>query len=134
MKLSHFLSVLFVSGVFLAACQKEPTVTASPAKGDLKFLGSGECNPMIINGSYKKDTLLTADNYIDIQIEFTETGTYSIATDTINAYYFTNSGFITDRGSQTIRLQGAGRPYAVSMDTFHINFDGKSCVAGITVL
>lgn len=138
MKASYFVFILLATGIMMAACKKEPTVTASPAKGNLKSLTSGDCNPLLVNGHYEKDSLLTTDNYIDIQVEITQTGTYSIATDTVNAYYFTASGFATDPGTLDIRLVGAGRPYKSNApgtaDTFHIPFDGQKCTAAIAVL
>lgn len=134
MKVFTGLLTFIMIGIITVSCKKEPTVVPTPAVGTLKSLSSGDCNPSVVNGVYKKDTLLTADNYIDIDIDFTATGTYSIVTETLNAYSFSASGFATDKGLQTIRLQGKGRPLTSQTDQFHVIFNNQSCLQNVTVL
>ena len=127
-----FLSLL-AAGVMFASCQKELSLEAGTATGTLKFDGTGDCLPILINGTYQKDTLLNASNYIDVQIDVVETGNYNILTDTVNGYSFSAIGQVAESGVQTIRLQGTGRPIAPSVDVFTVRFSGTTCQVNIIV-
>ncbi|MCY7292062.1 MAG: hypothetical protein LH615_07760, partial [Ferruginibacter sp.] len=65
--------LLFLSAAFIiSSCQKELSFEEGAARGSLKK-ASGDCMPATIVGSFKKDTLLTAGNYVDIQVDITQT-------------------------------------------------------------
>ena len=125
--------LLFLSAAFIiSSCQKELSFEEGTARGTLKK-ASGDCNPMSITGTFKKDTLLTAGNYVDIQVDITQTGTYSIKTDTLNGYSFSATGVVAIEGLNTIRLLASGRPVAASLDVFTVKFDSTSCQINIVV-
>ena len=119
--------MLFLSAAFIiSSCQKELSFEEGTARGTLKK-ASGDCNPISFAGTYKADTLLTAANFVEIQVDITQTGTYVIKTDTLNGYSFSATGIIAVEGLNTIRLLASGRPVAASLDIFTVKFDTTSC-------
>ncbi|MFC4262394.1 hypothetical protein ACFOWM_05880 [Ferruginibacter yonginensis] len=133
MKYLRFL-VLFLSATMVfTACQKELSLELGLATGSLKSDTNGDCLPVLINGTYQKDTLLNATNYVDVQVNIVNTGAYVIKTDTINGYSFSASGSVAVAGLNTIRLLGSGRPVAPSLDVFTVKFDTSSCQINVIV-
>ncbi len=125
--------LLFLSAAFIiSSCQKELSFEEGTARGSLKK-SSGDCLGATQVGSFKKDTLLTAGNYVDIQIDITQTGTYAIKTDTLNGYSFSATGIFAVEGINTIRLLASGRPVAPALDVFTVKFDTTSCQINIVV-
>jgi len=126
--------LLFLSAAFIiVSCQKELSFEEGTARGTLKEDATGECLPATVVGSYKRDTLLNTSNYVDIQVDITQTGTYVIKTDTLNGYSFSATGVAAVAGLNTIRLQASGRPVAAALDVFRVKFDTTSCEINIVV-
>ena len=125
--------LLFLSAAFIiSSCQKELSFEEGTARGSLKK-ASGDCLGANQVGTFKKDTLLTAGNYVDIQVDIIQTGTYVIKTDTLNGYSFSATGIIAVEGVNTIRLLASGRPVAPALDVFTVKFDTTSCQINIVV-
>ena len=133
MKFLRFFLTLLIGTLLFSSCQKELSLEAGTATGTLKSDGTGDCLPILINGTYQKDTLLKAANYIDVQIEVVQTGNYNIYTDTLNGYSFNAIGQVADAGLQTIRLQATGRPISPGVDVFTVKFSGTTCQVNIIV-
>lgn len=131
-KLFSFVYVLLFGAFFFSSCQKEFTIETGTAKGSLKSDTTGDCMPVLLNGSYKKDTLLNSTNYADIQVNITQAGTYSIKSDTLNGYSFSATGAAVT-GINTIRLLGTGRPFAGGLNIFKIKFDSSICELNVIV-
>ena len=97
--------LLLIAVIFFTACQKElnfdtvPT-TSGVAVGTLKST-AGNCLPSTVNGSFTKDSVLKATNFIQVNANITATGTYSIKSDTIAGFYFVGTGTLTNTGSVT---------------------------------
>ncbi len=130
------LSILFAFAAFLlSACQKELSFEAGLAKGSLKKDAStGDCLPFLVNGSYQKDSLLKPTvNYVDIQIDISQIGSYSLRTDTVNGYSFSAAGTATVAGVNSVRLLAAGKPLAASLDVFSVRFDTSVCQFDVVV-
>lgn len=128
-----FSFLLFISIAFLiSSCQKELSFEEGTARGSLKKSG-GDCLGATQVGTFKKDTLLTASSYVDIQVDITQTGTYAIKTDTLNGYSFSATGIVAVEGVNTIRLLASGRPVAPALDVFTVKFDTTSCQINIVV-
>ena len=132
MKYLRILIVVLASAMFFSSCQKEFTIETGTAKGSLKSDTTGDCMPVLLNGSYKKDTLLNSTNYADIQVNITQAGTYSIKSDTLNGYSFSATGAAVT-GINTIRLLGTGRPFAGGLNIFKIKFDSSICELNVIV-
>lgn len=133
MKLLRFIPLLLLAVIVVTSCQKELGYDEGNAAGTLQEDGTGECLPILINGTYKKDTLLRSSNYVDIQVNLTSTGAYTILTDTVNGYSFSATGQAAVTGLQMIRLQASGRPIAPSIDVFTVKFSGTDCQFNVIV-
>ncbi len=131
--LRYFL-LLLTAGMIITSCQKELSAETGTSKGALVKDAGGNCAPATPNGTFKKDTALTNNNYVDVQVNITEIGVYFITTDTVNGYSFKASGVTVLTGANTIRLIGVGKPLAVGTDNFKVKFDGSVCDFAINVL
>ncbi|MEJ7611482.1 MAG: hypothetical protein WKF88_09935 [Ferruginibacter sp.] len=133
MKFVRILLVFLTAAFIFSSCQKELSLELGNAKGTLKEDASGDCLPVLINGSYQKDTLLKPTNYVDIQVDITESGSYIIKSDTVNGYTFSATGAVSSTGLNTIRLLGSGRPINPGLDVFKVKFDTSICEINIVV-
>ncbi len=131
--LRYFL-LLVTAGMIFTSCQKELSAETGTSKGALVKDAGGNCSPATPNGTFKKDTALTNNNYVDIQVNITEIGVYFITTDTVNGYSFKGTGVTVLTGANTIRLTGVGKPLVVGTDNFKVRFDGSVCDFTINVL
>src|SRR5437762_139637 len=106
----RFWFFFLISGlVLMNACQKEHSLESGngPSEGLLQDDGAGDCLPKTVAGAYVVGTALTGtSNYIDVQVNVTKTGTFTIYTDTVNGMYFRVSGIFTTLGLNTVRLKG----------------------------
>ena len=135
MKFLRFCSLLFLLGFIFTSCEKEYSQESGAAIGTLKNDATGDCLPVSVNGNYQKDTVLTAANSVDIQVNIDQMGTYLIKTDTVNGYSFSATGEALATGSNTIHLVGSGKPLAVGtgIDVFHVSFDTSHCTFNVVV-
>lgn len=125
--------IFFILIISLFSCQREIVFETNTASGTLKSHTNGDCLPASVSGSYKKDTTLTLNNYIEIQAHFIIAGSYTIYSDTLNGYYFRSEGIIADTGLQNIRLSGSGTPLATGINNFSIRFGNSSCRVPVAV-
>jgi hypothetical protein len=133
MKIVKYLLIVFMAVTAFIACQKELSLDGGVSEGTLKANAGGDCLPSTVYGPYQKDTLLTPFNYIDVQVNVTFPGTYSITSDTVNGYSFKGTGTLGNPGLNTVRLYGSGKPLATGTDLFIIRYGTSTCVALITV-
>jgi hypothetical protein len=120
--------------VCFVSCNKELSLELGLATGSLKQDGTGVCLPSSVNGTYKVDTVLNGTNYIEVQVDIAETGTFIIKSDTINGYSFTGSGLTEVAGLNTVRLMASGKPVAPGINTFTINFGTTVCQIDVPVV
>ena len=95
------------------------------------YAGAPACTPPVISGSYATGVALGAANYIDVSINVTSIGTYSITTNTADDIFFTASGIFSDPGPKTIRMAGIGTPS--SSGTYAFTASGGGCPFNINV-
>ena len=133
MKVVRFCLFVLIAGFVFSSCQKQLGYTVLDAKGTLKDNGTGDCLPVTIYGSYQKDTLLLSSNSVDVQVNFSQLGNYTIKTDTINGYSFSATGTAAIPGLNTIHMQASGRPILPEVDVFHVKFDTSTCQINIIV-
>lgn len=107
--------------------------TAGPATFTLATSGTA-CTPFDLQGSYIKDTTLILANKVGVQVNVSATGTYTITTNTLNGYSFSNTGTFSTTGVQTVYLQGAGKPVAAQTDNFTVTAGSLTCSFPVTVL
>ena len=106
---------------------------ASPASGTLGG-GGGSCTPFAIAGVYTQGVVLDASNTVQIQVNVTYPGNYTIATNTVNGVLFSKTGAFTATGVQTILLTGSGTPINAGLQSFTVSFGTSNCAFGITFL
>ena len=125
MKINTLITAFFALTLFLTACQKND----DPAGASTGTLLS---TPLSVNGIFKVDSVLNADNYVDVQVNVTIGGSFTIKSDSINGYSFKKTGTI-GTGISTIRLYASGKPLAIGTNTFTIIYGGTACNFSITV-
>ena len=126
-----FFTVLFF------ACQKEisPETLGTPADGSLQKDGGGLCMPKAIKGTYVAGTSLSpSTNTMDVTVDVSATGDYTIYTDTVNGYSFRSTGIFTSTGMQTVNLKGGGNPVTQGNNVFTVYFDSTECDVTVAVL
>ncbi|MEJ7627498.1 MAG: hypothetical protein WKF35_11585 [Ferruginibacter sp.] len=134
MKVIKILLVAFTAFFFISSCQKELSLEQGLSVGTLKEDGTGFCLPSSIGGIFKEDSLLNTTNYIELQVDISQTGSYNIKSDTINGYSFAGSGSFDLAGLNTIRLFASGKPIDPGINSFTITFDSSSCIIDIPVI
>jgi hypothetical protein len=133
MRIVKYLLIVFASVTAFIACQKELSFDGGISEGTLKANAGGDCLPSTVYGQYQKDTILRATNYIDVQVNVSFPGTYTITSDTVNGYSFKGTGNLGNPGLNTVRLYGSGKPLAAGTDLFIIRYGTSTCIALITV-
>jgi hypothetical protein len=129
--------IVVLAGIFLAiSCQKEYSVDTGimpgvSATGTLKD-SLGNCQPVTINGTVRVDSILRDTNNVVIQVNVTAPGSYNISTDVQNGYSFSDSGYFSTIGLQTVRLKGTGRAITATASDFTVTFNNSSCFFRIT--
>jgi len=133
LKSSLFIAIAII---LMLSCQKEYSLedAGGTALGTLKSDTFGDCLPSSVNGIYKADSTLGTGNYIEVQINLTVAGSYSIVSDTINGYYFRGAGIIATPGLNTVKLLGNGKPITAGTNDFIISFGGSKCFVTVTVV
>ncbi len=128
------LFFIIISSAF-TACQKELSFeNTTPSVGTLKSDNADNCLPSTVNGGFFVDTVLNAGNYIEVTVNVTTPGLYTILTDTLNGYYFKGTGAFASAGSNIVKLMGIGKPIASGTDIFHIIYLTDTCNVEINVL
>jgi hypothetical protein len=120
--------------LFTVSCQKEYSLEGNQfSTGSLKSSSSGYCLPEHIIGIYKEGKILNDSNYIEVEVNVTQAGYYSIITNTVNGYYFKGTGIFSSAGSNTVQLAGDGTPLAAGNNNFTIAYDTSVCSITVNV-
>lgn len=136
MKRSLLFLSLLSTVVFFNGCQKELSfeVTGIPSIGMLQSDITGDCLPKTVAGVYEAGTALDATNYIEVEVEVLQAGSYLIYTDTVNGMYFRANGFFTTTGPHTVRLKGNGTPVGSGISNYLVTYDFTECIVPVPVL
>src|SRR5437762_8341767 len=128
----------FLLIAFVMSCQKERSFESggkgTPSDGSLQSGTTGDCLGSVVKGVYKKDTILSSTNYVDVIVDVNVPGSYVISTDTINNFYFRATGNFQAAGTDTVRLQGIGKPTAAGTNVFTVTYDSTQCTFSVTTL
>ncbi len=131
------ICALFIASAFVLffSCQRE--LSADPQQvstGSLNKDSNGNCEPVIIAGVYHKGQSLADSNYLEVSVNITLPGSYTITTDTVNGYSFKASGIFTNSGPISLRLPGYGIPVNSGTDYFKIRYNASACQAAVAVI
>lgn len=132
-----FVSTLYglFFSFFLISCQKEASFeSGQAAKGSLQNDASGDCLPKRVFGTYIANAGLSDSNFIEIDVNVSTTGAYTIVTDTVNGYFFKGSGNFSTTGSNRVKLKASGKPLAAGTNDFLITYDSSFCYVEVPVL
>lgn len=89
------------------------------------------CQSAVVIGDYEEGVALNANNSIEVEVDVTTVGPYSIS-GSVNGMSFSTSGNFSSTGNSTITLTGSGTPAADG--SFELNLPGSSpCPVGINV-
>ncbi len=110
-------------------------VTTSATLGSFTFDGApGGCTGATPAGTYTVGTDLTSANTVNIGINVTGLGAYTVTTLESNGMTFSSSGVFTIMGGQTLVLSGTGRPVIDGPTNIPISAGGSGCSFSIPVV
>lgn len=126
MKLTYiFLTIILLC---IYSCQKEYSFEGGQVStGSLKNQVTGQCLPDKVNGIYTVGKALSDTNYIEVTVNVTQPGFYSITTNAVNGFFFSATGSFSNTGSNIVKLAGSGKPVAQGNNNFAITYDTSVC-------
>lgn len=94
-----------------------------------------DCSNSKALGTYIQGKDLTGSNYLNITLNVTKIGNYTITGTTTNGYNFYGTGVFLNTGIQTVRIQGQGTPAAVQTNTVQLIANGLNvtCTPAISI-
>lgn len=127
---------------FAVSCKKESTNnngnnpgTTPAVQAKFTYLDAGgNCSPIVVEGIYIRGTVLNATNKVTLQVNVTDTGTYSINISSGNGYGFYASGHFITKGMQMLVVQGKGTPANGAINTLSVSSGSMTCSFTVTVL
>ncbi len=136
-------SLLGVLGmvITITACQKDFSIEtgASYAATGTLHDSSGNCMTDSVvgtfyNGIAPNGTLAaSADTaYVLVKVNVATAGTYNIVSNTQNGLYFSDSGYFSATGINTIKLKPVGTPIIPGTNSYTITFDSSTCYFSVT--
>lgn len=128
---------LLCSIFFAYSCSKElsqeNSISVFTAEGSL-WDSSDNCLPDSVYGTYYTGVQPGSDTaYVEIQVNVSVAGNYSISTDLQNGLMFADSGFFATTGINTIQLKPIGTPVLIQPTVFTVSFDSSTCFFSVNV-
>lgn len=118
-------TLLLVPVIFFITCKKEYSYEGGPVGGSVTgtavftFSGAGgACTSAIISGNYYTGIALNVSNTVELDVNVTTAGTYTVNISDRNGISFTASGNFTNTGIQSLLLNGNGSPVSAGNTTF----------------
>lgn len=96
-------------------------------------MGVLSCAAPIVSGQFSKGTGVGRLHTVQLQVDVTRPGTYSIYTNIVNGFHFFKEGIFTRTGLQPVVLEARGIPSDAVPSTFTASFGSNSCNFVITV-
>lgn len=131
-----FISIICCCSLLFFSCQKEfsnETNTAQIAAGSLSD-STGNCISDSVAGTFYGGVTPGADTaFVEVAVNVTQVGTYSISTNLQNGFEFADSGVFTQTGLNTIRLKPIGTPIIPTSTSFIVSFDSSFCSFTVNV-
>jgi hypothetical protein len=85
-KKTGIVAGILVVFAVLYSCQRELHFDEATAEGQLRKDANGKCAPVVTSGTFNIDTAISASNFIEVEVEVTTKGKYSLSPDTVNGY------------------------------------------------
>jgi hypothetical protein len=132
--MGRYLSYVSVFFLFLlVSCSKESSFEQGKISHGSLQGAFGDCLTKNVIGNYSAGKSLNDSNYIEVEVDVTETGRYTIYTDTVNGYFFKGTGNFSTPGTYTIQMKGAGKPETEGTNDFIVFYDSTFCNLSVTV-
>jgi len=128
--------LLLICTVLFATCHKEYSYEGGPKKNTAVYTlvgAGGSCTGSILAGTYYMGKALTSASTVQLQVDVTTTGSYSLSTGSVNGFYFSASGNFVNTGVQNIVLTANGTPTAIGNFVFTATA-GSGCTFSVTVI
>jgi hypothetical protein len=117
------------------ACQKEFSVESGASLGAQGTLydSTGNCMADSVVGTFYGITpnggltQATDTAYVLVKVNVTNAGSFNITSTVQNGIYFSDSGYFTTTGLNTIKLYPTGTPIIPGNFTYSISFDSSTC-------
>ncbi|MDZ4794457.1 MAG: hypothetical protein SGI83_09290 [Bacteroidota bacterium] len=111
-----------------------PAGAGGPAVFTLVSGGSPvNCATAVVSGTYVKDAVVGATNYVDVTVNITMIGTYNIRATGGGMIFQKTGASFTATGNQTVRLQATGTPTVLGANTITFDAPFASCSFSVTV-
>jgi hypothetical protein len=136
MKRLLLFGLLFVMvASVIISCQKELSYEGDQNSGHGSLYDSNKtCRPMVPNGTYYNGVSAVRDtNFVKVTVTVTQTGSFTLETDSANGFGFRTTGFFTKLGDTTITLQAYGTPILQNTTNFTIQLDSSICNFNVDV-
>ncbi len=105
----------------------------NPAVGTLGTTGAA-CTPANVNGTYTAGTVLvSATNTVQVQVNVTTAGVFSISTNTVDGISFAASGTFSTPTTTLVTLNGTGTPTSSGTKVFTVTFGTSTCTFSVPV-
>ena len=123
--------IFFCFSLFLISCQKELSFESSKGANTATAFtlgGAGSnCTGATLSGVYMNAQVMTSANTVQLQVQVTVKGAYSISTNTVNGVSFSGTGNFADTGAHTIIMVASGTPAGEGTKTFLVSAGGSTC-------
>ena len=129
------LVIIFCSvALFLiTTCTKEYSYEGGPPATFTLIGAPDECTEFTVNGNYFTGTATDQNNTVQVNVDVSSAGHYSLVTNAADGISFSASGTFTDTGFQPVVLQCTGTPDSVGTFTFTIP-GATGCYFSVTVI
>ena len=81
-----FILYIGILSFIVISCQKETSFEIGKAALGSLLSSAGECLPKTVGGTFKAGQALGDTNYIDVTINITQIGNYTVSSDTVNGF------------------------------------------------
>jgi hypothetical protein len=125
---TYILVCLLMLALF-ASCKKEYSYEGGLQAQYVVEGSPADCSPSVLSGFYIEGTAVGTGNTLQITVDVSRAGNYTIYTLPNDGVSFTASGNFADTGTQVVTLQGSGTPDTVGIFTLKIPGEG-----GCTIL
>jgi hypothetical protein len=96
--------------------------------------GDIDCGSIHVNGQYIVNTPVDVNNTIELTVNVTTPGPYTISTAEVNGVTFSTTGEFTATGPATVVLVGSGTPVNRGTIGYNVSLGQSSCVFSLNVL
>lgn len=109
-----------------------PANSGAPAVFTLQTSGTN-CMDAAVSGNYTKAVALNSTNKVNIKVNVTTVGTYSISTTATNGMTFSGSGAFGATGLQSVTLTGSGTPVSEGAIAVPVKIGSATCNFSVDV-